>query len=329
MTGPKKQHPKEKVQLHPRNRHRERYDFKSLTTTFPPLQPFVRVNEYGDESVDFFDPTAVLNLNKALLKHFYHIGSWDIPKNYLCPPIPGRADYIHYAADLLALENNGVVPWGPEVNCLDVGVGANCIYPIIGTSEYGWLFVGSDIDPVSIDSAKKIVESNLSLKDRIVLRIQPDRKQIFRGIFKASEYFDLTVCNPPFHASAAEAQSGALRKLSNLKGKKMTKPVLNFGGKNNELWCEGGEERFVADMIRESKSFGQSCLWFTTLISKESNLKGALRVIESAGAADVRIIPMSQGNKASRMVGWTFLTSELRNDWVNRRWTTAREADVS
>jgi 23S rRNA (adenine1618-N6)-methyltransferase len=24
-------------------------------------------------------------------------------------------------------------------------------------------------------------------------------------------------------------------------------PVLNFGGQNNELWCEGGEIRFVTN----------------------------------------------------------------------------------
>jgi 23S rRNA (adenine1618-N6)-methyltransferase len=320
MPSPKKEHPKEKLQLHPRNRHRERYDFKSLISSYPELRPFVKLNDYKDESIDFFDPAAVQHLNKALLKHFYNVEFWDIPKNYLCPPIPGRADYIHYVADLLATENKNTIPSGHPINCLDIGVGANCIYPIIGTTEYGWSFVGADIDPISIESARKIVKMNAVLSDRIELRLQPNRKHILEGIIRPDEYFDVTVCNPPFHASAADAEAGTLRKLSNLKQKKMTKPVLNFGGKNNELWCEGGEERFVADMIHESKRFKNSCLWFTTLISKQSNLSFAQKAVKNAGAAEMKTIPMSQGNKSSRIVAWSFHDFEQRRNWINRRW---------
>jgi 23S rRNA (adenine1618-N6)-methyltransferase len=284
----------------------------------------VKLNEYGDESIDFFDPVAVKSLNKALLKHHYKIDFWDVPKNYLCPPIPGRADYIHYVADLLAADNNGTVPRGPVIRCLDIGVGANCIYPIIGATEYGWSFVGADIDPLSIDSARKIVDMNPVLNERIGLRLQANPKQILEGIIQKDERFDVTVCNPPFHSSAAEAQSGTLRKLSNLKRKKMREGVLNFGGVSNELWCEGGEEKFVADLIRESKRFSNSCLWFTTLISRQSNLKFALQALKSVGAAEVRTIPMSQGNKSSRVVGWTFLNPGQRRSWVDLRRNLAR-----
>jgi 23S rRNA (adenine1618-N6)-methyltransferase len=318
MPSKKKEHPKEKSELHPRNKHRERYDFKALVKSNPELKAFVKVNQYDDESIDFFDPVAVKNLNKALLKHFYNIDFWDIPKNYLCPPIPGRADYLHYVADLLALDNNHTIPRGPHVNCLDVGVGANCIYPIIGTREYGWSFVGADVDALSIASATKIVKENPVLNAQIELRSQPNPRRVFQGIIKEGEYFDVTICNPPFHASAAEAQAGTLRKLSNLKRKKITKPVLNFAGKSNELWCEGGEERFVTDMIRESKLFGNSCLWFTTLISKQYNLKSALDTINDVGAAEVKTIPMSQGNKSSRIVAWTFHAPEKRIEWVSQ-----------
>src|SRR5690606_24715537 len=115
-------------------------------------------------SIDFFNPQAVKALNKALLFYYYDIVYWDIPENYLCPPIPGRADYIHYIADLLADNNKGIVPTGSEIKCLDIGVGANCIYPIIGVKEYGWSFIGADIDALAIKSAKKIIASNPSLQ---------------------------------------------------------------------------------------------------------------------------------------------------------------------
>ena len=140
----KKEHPKVKPGLHPRNRHLSRYDFRELVGTFPELTPFVRLNEYQDESIDFSNPNAVMMLNKALLKHYYNIDHWDLPPGYLCPPVPGRADYIHHIADLLGSCNSKIIPVDVKIKCLDIGVGANCIYPIIGNKEYEWSFVGAD-----------------------------------------------------------------------------------------------------------------------------------------------------------------------------------------
>ena len=304
MLPKKKKHLKAK--LHPRNKHRERYDFKQLIDSCPELAPFVKLNDYNDESIDFFNPTAVKMLNKALLKHFYKIDYWNIPENYLCPPIPGRADYIHHVADLLGSKNKGKTSTGNQIKCMDIGVGASCVYPIIGVKEYGWSFTGSEIDPVAIESANKIIELNSSLKGMIKIRLQPNPASIFQGIIQKGEHFNLSICNPPFHTSMEEAQSGTLRKLSNLKRKKITKPILNFGGQNNELWCEGGEKRFVQNMIRQSKQFAASCDWFSTLISKQANLKSIYQTLKKVEAVEVETIPMGQGNKISRIVAWTF-----------------------
>lgn len=324
MLHKKKEHPKVKLSLHPRNKHRERYDFSQLIHACPELRAFVKLNNYNDESIDFFNPEAVKMLNKALLKCYYNIDNWDIPNHYLCPPIPGRADYIHHIADLLGSNDTGFtdkkIPRGNTIKCLDIGVGANCVYPIIGNKEYGWSFVGSDIDPVSIKSANKIIETNPSLKGNIEIRLQHNSTDFFNGIIQKNERFDLTICNPPFHASFAEAQAGTVRKLSNLKHKKITNPILNFGGKNNELWCEGGEEKFVRDMIYQSKQFAASCYWFSTLISKQSNLKSAYKALSVVEAVEVKTIPMSQGNKASRIVAWTFLSREQQQKWITTRW---------
>lgn len=320
MLNKKKEHPKEKSRLHPRNRHRERYDFGQLIVACPDLAKFVKMNLYNDESIDFSDPEAVKMLNKALLKHFYQIEHWDIPQNYLCPPVPGRADYIHYAADLLRGKNYGKIPTGNEIKILDIGVGANCIYPLIGNKEYGWSFIGSDIDQSAIESADKIINSNSVLAGKIDLRLQPDPKDIFYGILQKNEPIDLSLCNPPFHASLAEAQSGTLRKLNNLNEGLITSPVLNFGGQNNELWCEGGEERFTQDMIRQSRQFLDSVFWFTTLISKQSTLKSAYDTLRRADAVEVETIPMGQGNKTSRLLAWTFLNPSEQKKWANTRW---------
>ncbi len=320
MLQKKKVHPKEKANLHPRNRHRERYNFEQLIKSCPELAPFVQVNDYNDASVDFFDPKAVKALNKALLAHFYGIENWDIPQNYLTPPIPGRADYIHHAADLLSTADSGKIPTGNKIKCLDIGVGASGVYPLIGTQTYGWSFIGTDIDPVSLDSVNKIVALNPALKDKLELRLQENPNNIFQGILSKEERIDLTVCNPPFHTSLAEAQAGTMRKLKNLQQKKLVKPTLNFGGQKAELWCAGGEKKFVTDMVHQSKQFATSCFWFTTLLSKESNLKPVLYSLREAGALDVKTIPMGQGNKISRLVAWTFLNPEQQRKWVALKW---------
>lgn len=320
MLQKKKEHPPKKIGLHPRNKHQGRYNFKELISSCPELAPFVRLNNYNDESIDFSNAEAVMMLNKALLKHFYEIDYWNIPQGYLCPPIPGRADYIHHIADLLASSNHGEIPTGKQIKCLDVGVGANCIYPIIGNKEYGWSFVGSDIEPISIQSATEIIKKNAYLKGNVVLRLQLNSEDIFRGIINKDEYFDLTICNPPFHASAEEAQAGTLRKLSNLNRKKVTKTTLNFGGKNKELWCEGGEEKFIQKMIFQSQEFASSCLWFSTLVAKQAHLKTIYKVLKMVKAVEVKTIPMSQGNKTSRIVAWTFLNSTQQQEWIKTKW---------
>lgn len=302
----KKIFPKEKNELHSRNKHRERYDFDALCKTYPLLSSFVSLNKFGDKSINFSDSNAVKALNKALLKHFYHIENWDIPANYLCPPIPGRADYIHYMADLLASSNNGIIPEGKEVKVLDIGVGANCVYPIIGNSEYGWSFIGADINPIAIESAKKIIDSNTHLQQNIEIRLQTNSNHFFKGIIQPNDKIAFTICNPPFHASLAEVEASSKRKWTGLGKNQNNKTKLNFGGQNAELWCNGGEAKFITEMIKESVLFPDNCKWFSTLVSKQDNLKIIYKTLKQVNAKTVKTIEMSQGQKISRIVAWCF-----------------------
>jgi 23S rRNA (adenine1618-N6)-methyltransferase len=131
---------------------------------------------------------------------------------------------------------------------------------------------------------------------------------IFRGVVPPTEVFDLSICNPPFHASRAEALAGTRRKLTNLSGRDVAKAktVLNFGGQDGELWCEGGELAFVRRMITESAQMPGICRWFTTLVSKVSNLPLIEQALQAVRPADVRVIAMAQGQKKSRIVAWRF-----------------------
>jgi 23S rRNA (adenine1618-N6)-methyltransferase len=287
--------------LHLRNLHRTGYDFSVLVQAHPTLSQFVRLNTYGDASIDFANPQAVKALNQALLKQYYGVAVWDIPKNYLCPPIPGRADYVHYLADLLAESNLNLKP--EQVRLLDIGTGANLVYPLIAANAYGWQCVGVDIDAKALRNAQQIIEAN-GLQQQISLRQQAKPEAIFKGVILPGEQFTLTLCNPPFHASAAEALAGTQRKWRGL-GKKPPQ-ALNFGGQSNELFCAGGEAAFLTTMISESRQFARQCVWFTTLVSKATNLPLVYRELKKAQAATVKMVEMAQGQKQSRFVAWTF-----------------------
>jgi 23S rRNA (adenine1618-N6)-methyltransferase len=308
--------------LHPRNRHSGRYDFPALIAGCPELAEHVVVNPYGKQSIDFANPDAVRVFNRALLRQFYGIKHWDIPPGYLCPPVPGRADYLHGLADLLGQDDASAIPRGAAIRALDIGSGANCIYPLIGHREYGWRFTGSEIDAIALGSARAIVSAN-GLAKAIELRQQTAPEHIFKGVVLPEDRFDLTLCNPPFHASQAEASSGSQRKWRNL-GKldpSRKLPALNFGGQAAELWCEGGEAAFIARMAEESALFARQVYWFSTLVSKGGNVAPLLTRLKRLGARQVHTLDMAQGQKKSRFVAWTFLSEAEQASWRAKHWS--------
>jgi 23S rRNA (adenine1618-N6)-methyltransferase len=297
-----------KSMLHPRNQHREGYDFERLIVKSPELEAVTTRNPRGQMTIDFQDANAVRMLNRALLRAHYDIDFWDIPASFLCPPIPGRVDYIHYLADLLAESNGQEIPRGPAIKALDIGTGASLVYPLTGQHEYGWDFTGVDIDPASLKSARQICQRN-GLK--IGLRRQHNPEDIFEGVVGPDDMFHVTLCNPPFHASLAQAEEGTRRKWRNL-GKGHS-AELNFGGQNAELWCPGGEIGFIARMIEQSMAFAEQCLWFTCLVSKKDNLKPLSRLLNKARVAEFRVVEMAQGQKTSRFLAWTYYPERLRS----------------
>ncbi|MCK8105738.1 23S rRNA (adenine(1618)-N(6))-methyltransferase RlmF [Pseudoalteromonas sp. 2CM41L] len=293
--------------LHPRNQHLHGYDLDMLCDKHDALTPFIIVTPAGSKSIDFTNNTAVKTLNQALLKAHYKIDFWDIPEHNLCPAIPGRVDYIHYLADLLSDDNQQNIPTGRQIKVLDIGTGANLVYPLTGNHEYNWHFTGSDIDANSIKIAKQIAQFN-GLK--ITLKHQKNASSIFENIINKKDLFHLTLCNPPFHASAEEANKGSQRKWKNLG--KSPKNTLNFGGQNNELWCEGGEAQFISNMIAQSEQFAEQVIWFTSLVSKKETLKVLENKLSTLPIAEYKIIDMAQGQKVSRFIAWSYFDKATR-----------------
>ena len=324
--------PAPKPGLHPRNKNAGGYDFAALTAVAPGLVKHVITTKAGTPSIDFANPAAVKAFNRALLALHYGVRGWEIPAGYLCPPIPGRADYIHHVADLLASCNKKVVPTGANVRVIDIGVGANCVYPLIGFAEYGWRFLGVDIDEAALANARAILGKNPEAAAAVELRHQPVWDNIFTGLLRSGENFELSICNPPFHNSPDDVIAVSQRKWNNLNKPGASKgagPRLNFGGGGTELWCNGGERAFVKNMIEQSAAIPKRVMWFTSLVSQADNLVHIEAALKKAKVVDSRIIAMAQGQKQSRVVAWTFTGNGDREKWRKAHWAEAMPAQPS
>jgi len=294
--------------LHKNNKHSKGYDFDILVKRFPKLKEFVFTNTYGNVTIDFAKPKAVKALNTALLKQHYGIDYWEFPDENLCPPIPGRVEYIHVLHALL--KRSGIKE---DITVLDVGTGATCIYPLLGHAEYKWNFIASEIDSQAMTSAENIIAKN-KLSDFITLRHQDNEQHILTGILKQNEKVSATMCNPPFYKDEAEANEKTLLKQKGL-GKQTNKVVRNFSGTAKELWYPGGEKAFVHNYLYQSSLLKTNCFWFTCLVSKTQHVLSMETSLKKLGATDFKILQISLGNKISRVVAWTFLTEEEQKDW--------------
>lgn len=307
-----------KNSLHPANPHLAGYDMAALVLSYPALAALLVTTPRGDQSIDFADPIAVKTLNQALLAHHYQLPLWDLPEGYLCPPVPGRLDYLLYLADLLKSSHQGKTPKKNQLKLLDVGCGANLIYSLLAARHFGWQVLASDVDAGALQHGAKILAQHL-LTDRIELRQQASSQHIFDHLLQAGEYIDVTLCNPPFHSSAEEAAAGSARKRDNL-GLASEAAELNFAGLSHELWCDGGELKFIQRMIQQSVAVGHQVYWFSSLVSKKEHLAPLQALLKKLGVTGQQVVEMAQGNKQSRFIAWTFLTPAQQQLWRQHRW---------
>ena len=68
-------------------------------------------------------------------------------------------------------------------------------------------------------------------------------------------------------------------------------------------------------MIYESAKYPLQVLWFTTLVSKKENLPNIYKTLTKVQAVEIKTIEMSQGQKTSRIIAWTFLSESQRKNW--------------
>ncbi len=302
------------MSYHKHNKHQGKYDFGMLRQLIPEIEDYLIPKPNGKLTLDFSSSSAVRLLNQGLLRQYYNLQYWDFPKENLCPPIPSRAEYIHFIYDLL----KDVKKPKSAVTLLDIGTGATMIYPIIGHLEYLWSFIATDANEISIENAQKIIDRNENLSQCIVLKRQ-DQDAIFRGIIEPDMYIDCTICNPPFFKSYDDHLKANARKTKNITKGRAKNANINFAGKHHELVYPGGEEAFIKEMIDESLDVKINCLYFTTLVSKASILSMLESYLTDKNPTLVRSHTLEVGNKKSYILVWSFLTSKQMTIWKSQR----------
>lgn len=304
-------------QLHPANPYGKPYDFPALVQTHPDLARFLRPHPQGGDTLDYNDAEAVRHLNEALMRHHQGLTKWCVPPGHLCPAIPGRIDYLCHLADLLRRDLHSQP--ARSIRILDIGTGATCVYPLLAATQFGWSGVGTESDIDAHTWAKKQIDAHPRWADTLECRLQPNPEHIFSGVTKPDERFSASICNPPFYPSLEDAQkhvrSGKeIKKAPKeaLKSNSPVRPQSSFGGTGHELWCKGGEIGFVQRMIQESQVRPDLCVWFTTLVARQGNLAPLEKALRKASVHDWCILPLFAGQKQSRVLAWSFLSPEER-----------------
>ncbi|KAI5059362.1 hypothetical protein GOP47_0025681 [Adiantum capillus-veneris] len=182
---------REKRSMHPFNKYAENPpDFNLLASRYPSFKEYVSYTPNGRAKIDWTDFNATRELTRVLLEHDFGIHWW-IPDGQLCPTVPNRANYIHWIQDLLT---NFPAPWHAiaedSILGLDIGTGANCIYPLLGAAIHGWHFIGTDATDTALEWAQWNVQQNSHLAGLISIRSVTDHSKRKHGVIDNEEKKD-------------------------------------------------------------------------------------------------------------------------------------------
>ncbi|KAH9176089.1 S-adenosyl-L-methionine dependent methyltransferase [Lactarius sanguifluus] len=309
--------------MHERNQYKTPPDFDSLAHAYPPLQPHViRAPEDGSPTIDFHDETAQRRLTQALLFRDFDI-QLEIPDDRLCPPVPNRSkssfrsrylahetkprlNYVLWLQDVLSHSSSQEQP-PTSIRGIDVGTGASAIYPLLACRlSPNWRIVATDVDTVSLASARANVDRN-GLSECIgVLRADPTGPILFPLIQDPAASFDFSMCNPPFYASAEDAVRSA--------GAKALSPNAVCTGAEVEMITAGGEEGFVGRMVRESLALGERCRWYTSMLGKLSSLTALVSLLRAHSITNYALTELVQGHTRRWALAWSFTDARLPDD---------------
>ncbi|KAL1413478.1 hypothetical protein Q8F55_001252 [Vanrija albida] len=278
--------------MHPANPYNTRPDFALLAREHPALAAYVTTGEHG-ASIDFADAAALRALTAALLKADFGLDV-ALRDDRLCPTLANRLDYVLTALDLVA-----GLP-GP-LRVLDIGTGHVAIYLLLlrflRPEAQG---VGSELDDVSREHAAAVLAANGIAESSI--RLVPEaRGNTLLGWLDdervPADSWSLTMCNPPFFGSEAEAAEARALKAG--------APPAGKTAAHNEEITRGGEEAFIAQMVDESVPLGQRCAWYTSLVGRYASLEPLVAAVRKV-TDNYAVLSLRQARTARWVLAWSF-----------------------
>ncbi|KAG7163978.1 RNA N6-adenosine-methyltransferase METTL16-like [Homarus americanus] len=147
--------------MHQRNRYRTPPSFKKLATQYPEFREHCTYDLSGKVHLDFKNPKAVRALTTCLLDQDFGLKSLYLMTH------AARYDSEHMVVGA------------------DIGVGAACIYPLLGAKQFGWCMLGTETDQLSYGSATTNVLNN-NLQDRVFVK-KVENGIILKGVLDEKE----------------------------------------------------------------------------------------------------------------------------------------------
>ncbi|KAG0174565.1 hypothetical protein DFQ30_003777 [Apophysomyces sp. BC1015] len=191
-------------------------------------------------------------------------------------------NYILWLQDLL----DETMPEEQEIAGIDIGVGASCIYPLLGcATRSNWKFMGTgqDIDERSIQYARKNVMRN-HLEDRIKIKHNdnPERILLLDGDESSREEIDEGLQNKELEPSAV------------------------CTGTDNEMITTGGEYGFIKRMINESLTYKTRIKWYTSMMGQKKTIKPLVDLLKSMDITNYVVTEFCQGRTKRWGIAWSF-----------------------
>ena len=316
--------------MHPRNPYAvRRPDFAALAALYPAFGAFVCSGADGRATLAWSDPQALVELARVLLKHDFGI-EWTLPAQgaNLCPTVPSRLNYLCWIADLLdeaSIGGSQTPTAPPEIVGVDIGTGASCIYPLLGVAQFGWRFIGTEIDESSVTAARRNVGLN-SWHDRIEVRhvrarlVATTTATTTEGSAAAGGDLEVGGGNTagrgsserePVDRVAASLEApilvGVLRPTESAQFCMCNPPFYDLHetpqpnlaiqpharceATLSEQFTDGGEVGFVLRLVADSVLLRERVLWYTSLVGRKRSLRpilASLREVREVAPLDSR-----------------------------------------
>ena len=253
------------------------------------------------KTLDWQDPEQLRTLTRALLRQHFNLRV-GLPPDRLTPAVPVRYKYIQWIQRLLDTTSGSFTTehdTNRQISGLDVGVGASCIYPLLGCATHPtWRFYGTDIDAKAISTATANVSKN-KLDPRIRLLFTTPDSPLFPLDTLGAESLDFTMCNPPFYASADERTASAAAKKR--------APRAACTAADIEAITEGGEVAFALRMVEESRQLRDRVQWYTIQLGKDESVAAVVDELREAGCSNWAVGNLKPGHvTVRRALAWSW-----------------------